>query len=279
MGAPMAAHVLAAGHELAVWNRTPGKAGPLIEAGAREASSPARDAARDADALVLALFGPPQVGDEALFGAASAASVMPEGSAVVTAPRGCAEPPLRRRSCPVRSALCRRTAVRVGRARADRNAEHLRRRKPRGSSVSVRCSPAGQRRTAPTTPARWALARRSSLVRNMGHGIATAAIGECLRLADELGIDRDLAMSTVAVGVDVPTEGGRGCAARLLGRRVALDLMTKHLALAVDEARVRRRSPSAHAQARQAVDDGLGRQDYIALADWVGSTEAVRNLP
>ncbi len=38
------------------------------------------------------------------------------------------------------------------------------------------------------------------IVRNMGHGIATAAIGECLRLAADLGIPRELALSTVANG-------------------------------------------------------------------------------
>jgi len=37
MGVPMAAHVARAGHDLVVWNRTPGKAGPLLDLGAREA--------------------------------------------------------------------------------------------------------------------------------------------------------------------------------------------------------------------------------------------------
>jgi 3-hydroxyisobutyrate dehydrogenase-like beta-hydroxyacid dehydrogenase len=37
MGVPMAARLLDAGHDLRVWNRTPGKAGTLIDAGATEA--------------------------------------------------------------------------------------------------------------------------------------------------------------------------------------------------------------------------------------------------
>jgi 3-hydroxyisobutyrate dehydrogenase len=57
MGRLMAAHVLAGRHELTVWNRTPGRAGELVDAGAREASSVA-DAVTGADVAVLMLFGP-----------------------------------------------------------------------------------------------------------------------------------------------------------------------------------------------------------------------------
>ncbi len=51
MGEPIACRLLAAGHEVSVWNRTPGKAGRLVEGGAREADSPA-DAARGAELCV-----------------------------------------------------------------------------------------------------------------------------------------------------------------------------------------------------------------------------------
>jgi 3-hydroxyisobutyrate dehydrogenase-like beta-hydroxyacid dehydrogenase len=44
MGAPMARNLLKAGHEIAVWNRSPEKADPLVEAGARRADSPANAA-------------------------------------------------------------------------------------------------------------------------------------------------------------------------------------------------------------------------------------------
>ncbi|HEX6835982.1 MAG TPA: NAD(P)-dependent oxidoreductase [Polyangia bacterium] len=56
MGAPMAANLLKQ-HSLAVWNRTPERARPLVDAGARLATSPA-DAARGADAIVLMLADP-----------------------------------------------------------------------------------------------------------------------------------------------------------------------------------------------------------------------------
>jgi 3-hydroxyisobutyrate dehydrogenase-like beta-hydroxyacid dehydrogenase len=54
MGAPMAARLIQAGHELNVWNRTPEKAAPLVERGAIQAPSPA-EAARGAEAAITML--------------------------------------------------------------------------------------------------------------------------------------------------------------------------------------------------------------------------------
>jgi len=51
MGLGMAARLLAAGHDLQVWNRTPAKAEPLLERGARLASTPGA-ASRGADAAL-----------------------------------------------------------------------------------------------------------------------------------------------------------------------------------------------------------------------------------
>jgi 3-hydroxyisobutyrate dehydrogenase-like beta-hydroxyacid dehydrogenase len=66
MGAPMAANVLRRGFPLTVWNRTPERAAPLVEAGARLASSPA-DCVRGADVVILILADPPAV--DAVVGA------------------------------------------------------------------------------------------------------------------------------------------------------------------------------------------------------------------
>ena len=273
MGAPMAGHVLAAGHELAVWNRTPGKAGPLITKGAREATDPA-DAARDADVLVLVLFGPQQV-EEALFGPDGAASVMTDGSVVVDtttiAPSdarrfatSAAEHGVRYVDAPlfgsVQPATDGTLASFVG--ASDDDFAQVR------PLLECWCDPANVQHAGDV-----GAGAAVKLVRNMGHGIATAAIGECLRLANELGIDRELAMSTVAVG---PFSWTFQQKADAVGGRdysdvaFALDLMTKDLALAVDEAQIPLTvAEAALTQARRAVDDGLGRQDYIALADWV----------
>lgn len=55
MGTPMALRLLAAGHELAVWNRTEGRTKPLLREGAIAAATPA-EAELGADAVITMLF-------------------------------------------------------------------------------------------------------------------------------------------------------------------------------------------------------------------------------
>lgn len=55
MGTPMALRLLAAGHELSVWNRSEGRAKPLIHEGAIAAATPA-EAELGSDAVVTMLF-------------------------------------------------------------------------------------------------------------------------------------------------------------------------------------------------------------------------------
>jgi 3-hydroxyisobutyrate dehydrogenase-like beta-hydroxyacid dehydrogenase len=52
MGGPIANNLRKAGHELTVWNRTPARAGAMVQKGARLASSP-RDCAEGQDAVFL----------------------------------------------------------------------------------------------------------------------------------------------------------------------------------------------------------------------------------
>ena len=58
MGRPMAEHLIAAGYQLVVYNRTPEKAQPLVDRGAARAASPA-EAAADAD-VVFTMVGYPE---------------------------------------------------------------------------------------------------------------------------------------------------------------------------------------------------------------------------
>jgi 3-hydroxyisobutyrate dehydrogenase len=51
MGAPMARRLLEAGHRVTVYNRTPARCVPLVEAGARQAATP-REAGRGADVVI-----------------------------------------------------------------------------------------------------------------------------------------------------------------------------------------------------------------------------------
>src|ERR1700758_3671243 len=67
MGSAMAHRLVAAGHELAVWNRTEGKTEPLAREGAIVAGTPA-EAELGADAVITMLFDD-HAHEEVLFGA------------------------------------------------------------------------------------------------------------------------------------------------------------------------------------------------------------------
>ena len=67
MGTPMARRLMEAGHELSVWNRTEGRAEPLIREGAIAAGTPA-EAELGADAVITMLFDD-AAHEEVLFGA------------------------------------------------------------------------------------------------------------------------------------------------------------------------------------------------------------------
>jgi len=58
MGAPMVRRLLAAGHQVKVWNRSPDKITPLLALGAVAASTPA-DAATSVDGVLMCLFDAP----------------------------------------------------------------------------------------------------------------------------------------------------------------------------------------------------------------------------
>ncbi len=66
MGTPMVKRLLAAGHEVTVWNRTRGRAEELVSAGAKVAETPA-EAARGKDAAMTMLFDD-AAHEEVLFG-------------------------------------------------------------------------------------------------------------------------------------------------------------------------------------------------------------------
>ncbi len=72
MGAPMVRRLLAAGHHVKVWNRSPDKLAPLVQAGALPAPTPAK-AARGADAVLMCVYDAAAV-EAVVFGADGLAS-------------------------------------------------------------------------------------------------------------------------------------------------------------------------------------------------------------
>jgi 3-hydroxyisobutyrate dehydrogenase len=81
MGAPMAWHLLAAGHDAVVHNRTRERELPLAELGATRAASPA-EAARGADAVLTCLPDTPDL-EEVVFGPDGVAAGLAEGGLLV----------------------------------------------------------------------------------------------------------------------------------------------------------------------------------------------------
>jgi 3-hydroxyisobutyrate dehydrogenase-like beta-hydroxyacid dehydrogenase len=81
MGSPMAARLLEAGHDVTVWNRTPDKAGPLVERGASRAVSPL-EAASGAEAAITMLADPNAL-EAVVFGDGGLAEGMANGTALI----------------------------------------------------------------------------------------------------------------------------------------------------------------------------------------------------
>lgn len=78
MGKPMALNIRKAGYALTVYNRTPGKAGELLEAGAAQAHSP-KELARQCDLVIAIVTDTPDV-EEVLFAETGVAAGTREGA-------------------------------------------------------------------------------------------------------------------------------------------------------------------------------------------------------
>ena len=81
MGLPMAGHLLKAGYELQVYNRTQSKADELVAAGAKRAQTPA-EAAIGADIVITIVSDSPQV-EAVVFGVNGAFDAIEEGALLI----------------------------------------------------------------------------------------------------------------------------------------------------------------------------------------------------
>lgn len=81
MGRPMAARLLDAGHELRVWNRTPGKDAELVAGGAVRAATPA-EAVSDAEVAITMLADPAAL-EAVLFGPDGLASTIRQDATLI----------------------------------------------------------------------------------------------------------------------------------------------------------------------------------------------------
>jgi 3-hydroxyisobutyrate dehydrogenase len=201
MGTPMATRLLAAGHDLTVWNRTSAKAGPLVDQGARAAASPAE--AVDGVDAVITMMANPQALEQVLFGDNGVAGALGSGqwfidmstvgpqmihSVAQRLPNSChlIDAPVRGS---VPEATTGRLAIYVGATPAD--FEHV---QPLlatlGTPHHVGCPGAGA---------------ATKVVVNLTLGVAMAALGEALALGDALGLDEGTLLDILAESPIGPT--------------------------------------------------------------------------
>jgi 3-hydroxyisobutyrate dehydrogenase-like beta-hydroxyacid dehydrogenase len=194
MGEPMARRLLAAGHELVVWNRTSPRADPLVSAGARRAEVPAETAA-DSEA-VLTMLATPEALEEVVFGRQGIAAELAPGATLIEmstiGPAVVAE-------------LRRRLGADVGLVDAPVLGSV-----PQATEGTLRFFVGG----APEAFARWAEVLEAmgepvhlgplgagaamKIVVNSTLGAIMGAVGEALVLADALGIDERAALDVLA---------------------------------------------------------------------------------
>ena len=278
MGAAMATHVARADHELTVWNRTPGKAGALVDLGACEATTVA-DAVTGADAVVLMLFGPDAVRE-----------VLPEvlehapGSLVVDATTNgpaaarefgelCAASGTRYVDAPVAGTVKPATdgtlGVLVGGSEADVEAARPLLELWGDPDRVLRIGEIGS-------------ASALKLCINQGLGVVAAGLGESLRLGRDLGVDRDLlltVLSQTAYGWYLAQKGPMVQSGDYSATTFSVELMAKDLALAVEGAdsdlAVTRASLE---QAQQVLAAGHGGEDYAAITGHLADEGSANSL-
>jgi 3-hydroxyisobutyrate dehydrogenase-like beta-hydroxyacid dehydrogenase len=272
MGAPMARRLLDSGHELYVWNRTPGRDAELIARGAHPAAIPAQ-AALDAEVAITMLADPPAL-DQVLFGAEGISETIAPGATLIdmstvgpTAIRDAAERlhPVEVLDAPVLGSVPHAEAgtltILVGGERKvfDRWAELL---AMMGTVHHV--GPTGAGATI-------------KLANNASFMSALVCLGEVLALTDRAGLDPEAVLDAIGMGplasfVDRVRDKVTGRVSRVDFR---LALARKDLALALEEgqaAGLRLTLPrAAAARCDEAIAAGREDQDNTAVVTEIRS--------
>jgi len=269
MGRAIAARLLDAGHDLTVWNRTPGRDEDLVSAGSTRADTPA-DAVRGAEVVITMLTDPPAL-EAVLFGLGGASSAIPDTATLIemstVGPTAIASA-TERLSVPVLDApvLGSVPSVETGklvilaggnRGVFDRHAELL---SILGTPIYL----------GPSGSGAW-----MKLVNNAASTATLVALGELLALTDRAGLGIDSVLQGLEAGpLASLIERWRP---RLKGEDQAsyfrLALARKDLALVFDEAE--RESvdlsvaETAAARCDEAIGAGLGDEDFGAIVPFL----------
>jgi 3-hydroxyisobutyrate dehydrogenase len=262
--------LLGAGHELSVWNRTPGRDDELVAAGAHRAGS-AADAVRNAEVVITMVTDPPAL-EGVLFGPDGAAPAIPQSATLIdmstVGPTEIASVGERLAPVPVLDApvLGSVPSVETGklvilaggdRGVFDRHSDLL---ALLGKAIYLGESGSG------------ALLK---LVNNAASTATLVALGELLALTDRAGLGIDDVLKGLEVGpLASLIERWRP---RLKGEDQSsyfrLSLARKDLAIAFDEAGREgtelRVAETAAARCDEAIEDGLGDEDFGAIVPFL----------
>jgi 3-hydroxyisobutyrate dehydrogenase-like beta-hydroxyacid dehydrogenase len=276
MGAPMARRLLAAGHEVVVWNRTPERAEPLVAVGARRASTPS-EAGHGAEAAVT-MVADPEALESVLFGPDGLAQGLRAQATVID-------------MSTVGPEAVRRAAQRLPRASTMLDAPvlgtvpqaeggQLKIFVGGGPEVFERWRSILEALGTPTFLGPLGAGASMKLVVNSTLGAVMSGIGEALALADALGLDEELTLDVLAesaVGTAVTRARPRIESGRF-PPRFKLSLARKDLGLvnhAAGEAGLQLRVASAAGEwFRSAERQGLGELDYSAVVAHIRGKEA-----
>ena len=270
MGRAISHRLLGAGHDLSVWNRTPGRDDELVAAGARRAGS-AADAVRNAEVVITMVTDPPAL-EGVLFGPDGAAPAIPQSATLIdmstVGPTEIALVAERLAPVPVLDApvLGSVPSVETGKlvilAGGDREVfdRHTELLSILGTPVYLGASGSGA---------------MLKLVNNAASTATLVALGELLALTDRAGLGTDDVLKGLEVGpLASLIERWRP---RLKGEDQSsyfrLSLARKDLAIAFDEAgregTALRVAETAAARCDEAIEDGLGDEDLGTIVPFL----------
>ena len=276
MGTPMARRLLAAGHDVTVWNRTPERAEPLVEDGAHQGSTPA-EAGQGAEAAVTMLADPDAV-DAVLFGPDGLAHGLQEGSTVID-------------MSTVGPQAVRRVAERLPRGVTMLDAPVLG-TVPQAEEGKLKIFAGGEQDVfdrwrpvlevlgTPTHLGPLSAGASMKLVVNSTLGAVMSGIGEALALADALGLDEEMTLNVLAdsvVGTGI-TRARHSIESGIFPPRFKLSLAHKDLGLVNDAAGRAglhlRLASAARDWFRSADEQGFGGLDYTAVVAHIRGRQA-----
>ena len=267
MGAPMAARLLDAGHDVSVWNRTPQRAESLVQNGAVQAASPAEAASgaeivvtmlADPRALEQVVFGPEGVAAGARPGTTvvemstigvdavrSLAARLPEGVDLVDAP--------------VLGSVPQATE---GTLKIFVGGDH---------SAFERCLPVLEAMGTPRHLGSLGAGAAMKLVANSTLGVLMCGLAEALALADTLGLEESAVLDVLAespIGATVKSKRAK-VESGVYEANFTLALAAKDLGLVTSAAEAAglqlRLAPAAREWLEVANAAGLGDLDYSAV--------------